>query len=384
MFRATTALRKLQALTERIWVVQGGTSAGKTIAILLLLINEAQSRKVDIDVTSETMPHMKMGARKDFLNIMHEHHYYDPARWNRTDSIYTFETGATMHFYGTDSPDKVRGPRRDILFINECNNISFATFDQMEVRTKERIILDYNPVSEFWVHEEVIPKRAHDFVRLTYRDNEALDPRVIESIESKRDRENWWRVYGEGEVGINEGQVYDGWHMIEDVPKEAELTRRWLDFGFTNDPTAIGDLYRWNNGFVLDEQLYRTGMQNNPIADFILTLAPILTIADSAEPKSIAEIKARGVKIAPAVKGADSVKWGIDVVQDQTIYVTKRSLNIIKEYRNYLWKTDRDGNSLNVPEDLFNHHMDGIRYAITDVVQPRRKARVFANKPGAF
>ena len=175
LFQTTTALKQIQSLTKRIRVVQGGTSAGKTIGVILYLIDKAQREKVAISIVSESLPHLKRAAMRDFLNIMQEHKYYKEKLFNRTDRIYTFETGATIEFFSVDEIGKVRGPRRDIIFINEANNISFETYEQLEVRTKEEIILDYNPVSEFWVHTEVIPKQAHDFLRLTYRDNEALD-----------------------------------------------------------------------------------------------------------------------------------------------------------------------------------------------------------------
>jgi len=365
-------------MDSRIRIAQGGTAAGKTVAILLLLINTAQRESnLTISVVSESLPHLKRGALKDFLNIMQEHRYYQEDRYNRTDRVYTFETGSTIEFFGVDQPDKVRGPRRDVLYINEANNIPYSAFDQLEVRTKRFIFIDHNPISEYWVHTEVVPRMEHDFIILTYLDNEALDPAIRASIESRKHNSNWWRVYGLGEVGVKEGQVYDNWRQLDTVPEEAVRVRRWLDFGFTNDPTAIGSLFTWGHNdegiprVVVDEEEYRTGMNNGQIADKILGLPDpqTLVVADSQEPKSIEEIKHRGMKnIIGSVKGVGSVNFGIDTVKGFEVYYTKRSTNIAKEERNYLWKIDRDGKPLNVPEDLFNHHLDGIRYVISDLV----------------
>ena len=378
MYGKTTALEKVAAMDSRIRIAQGGTAAGKTVAILLLLINTAQRESnLTISVVSESLPHLKRGALKDFLNIMQEHRYYQEDRYNRTDRVYTFETGSTIEFFGVDQPDKVRGPRRDVLYINEANNIPYSAFDQLEVRTKRFIFIDHNPISEYWVHTEVVPRMEHDFIILTYLDNEALDPAIRASIESRKHNSNWWRVYGLGEVGVKEGQVYDNWRQLDTVPEEAVRVRRWLDFGFTNDPTAIGSLFTWGHNdegiprVVVDEEEYRTGMNNGQIADKILGLPDpqTLVVADSQEPKSIEEIKHRGMKnIIGSVKGVGSVNFGIDTVKGFEVYYTKRSTNIAKEERNYLWKIDRDGKPLNVPEDLFNHHLDGIRYVISDLV----------------
>jgi len=297
---------------------------------------------------------------------MTEHRYFQDKLWNKTDYIYTFETGSKLEFFSADQPGKVRGPRRDILFINEANNIPYETYDQLEIRTKDIIWLDWNPVSEFWWYEEVIPHQDVDFITLTYKDNEALDPKIVEAIESRRNKKNWWKVYGLGELGEAEGRIFTSWQQIDTIPHEARLERRGLDFGYSNDPAALVDIYYYNGGFIFDEALYRKGMSNKQIADLINNLdqPDILVMADSAEPKSIAELREYGVNVLPANKGQGSVNQGIQYVQGQRISVTKRSTNLLKEYRNYLWKTDKDGKIINTPEDIFNHCMDGIRYAL--------------------
>lgn len=368
MFTSTTATRKILSLKKRIRGVSGGTSASKTISILLWLIDYAQSNKgKTISVVSETFPHLKRGAIRDFTNIMLEHGYFKDDAWNKTDSIYTFETGSVIEFFSADQPGKVRGPRRDVLFINEANNVSYEIYTQLEVRTREIVWLDWNPVQEFWWYTEVAPTQDVDFLILTYLDNEALDPQIVQAIEARRANKSWWRVYGEGQLGEVEGKIYRDWQLIDEIPHEARLERYGLDFGYSNDPTAIVAIYRYNGGFILDQVTYQKGLSNKQIADILVNLTRALVVADSAEPKSIAEIAGYGVSILPAPKGPGSVSQGIQYVQDQRISVTKSSLDIIREYRNYLWKTDKDGKIINVPEEGFKHTMDAISYGMNSL-----------------
>lgn len=384
LYAITTATKKIASLKKRIRFIPGGTSAGKTVGIDQFLIDLAQrdTSPTLTSIVSESLPHLKRGAMKDFLDILKNHNYYQEERWNKTDFIYTFETGSKIEFFGVDQPSKVHGPRRDRLFINEGNYIPFETYEQLELRTNEFIIVDCNPSSEFWMYTDVIPNNDVDILTLTYKDNEALNPAIVQSIETRIGRKGWWQVYGLGQLGEVEGKIYENWPILDDVPPEARLERRWLDFGYTNDPTAIGDLYKWNDAYVLDEQLYQKGLSNKQIADFLVNLKPMLTVADSAEPKSIDEIKSFGINIIPSVKGKDSVKHGTQIVQDQRIFVTKRSVNIIKENRNYLWLVDRDGKVLNVEDPLCaNHHMSGIRYAVTSLVPIIRKQEFWNSIP---
>lgn len=373
MFKQTTATKKILELTKRIRGVSGGTSASKTISILLWLIDYAQSSKNKlISVVSESFPHLKRGAIRDFLNIMQSHNYYKDQLWNKTDFVYTFPQGSRIEFFSADQPGKVRGPRRDILFINEANNISYETYTQLEIRTKDIIWLDWNPVSEFWWYTEVYGKQDCDFITLTYKDNEALDPKVVEAIEVRKGNKNWWKVYGEGILGEAEGRIFKDWQVVDDIPHEARLERYGLDFGYSNDPSAIVAIYRFNNGFILDEVEYLKGLSNKQLADIFINEPKALVVADSAEPKSIDEIRSYGVNILPSKKGQGSVLQGIQYVQQQRISVTKRSTNLLKEYRNYLWMTDKDGKVINEPEVTWNHSMDAVRYGM-DSLEPYEK-----------
>lgn len=368
MYQRTQATEKILKLNKRIRVVAGGTAASKTFSIIMWLVDHAQSKPNKlISVVSETLPHLKRGAMRDFLNIMENHGYYKDNAWNKSDFTYTFDSGSKIEFFSADQPAKVRGPRRDILFINEANNVPYETFVQLEIRTREVIWIDYNPVAEFWYYTEVAPNLEHDFLTLTYKDNEALEPAVVKSIEARQYDKGWWRIYGEGQLGVAEGRIYKDWQLIDDIPHEARLERYGLDFGYTNDPTAIVAIYRYNGGFILDEITYQNGLKNREIADILKNFTKALVIADSAEPKSIDELKDLGVNIVGAPKGAGSILQGIQNVQAQRISVTKRSTNIIKEYRNYLWQTDRDGKIINEPGASFNHAMDAIRYGMNNL-----------------
>lgn len=377
----TTATTRVTKLFKRIRGLQGGTSASKTISALIYLIAKGQHDKVPTltSVVSESFPHLRRGAMRDFLNIMQEHGYYEEDRWSRTDYTYTFETGSKIEFFSADQPSKVRGPRRERLFINEANNVPYETFVQLEIRTRDFIMLDWNPVGSFWFHEELLGQRDDvEMIILTYRDNEALDPAIIRSIEARQGNKNWWKVYGLGEVGDVEGRIYTNWQIIDEIPHEARLLRRGLDFGYSVDPSVIADVYEYNGGYILDERLYRTGQSNKQLADYLLNLerSDTLVIADSAEPKSIDELKLHGVNVLPAEKGKDSVNYGIQLIQDKQVSITKRSVNGIKEYREYMWKTDNDGKSVGVPDKSADHFLDAIRYAISSD-QPSNKVHSY-------
>lgn len=365
-------------LKKRIRAVAGGTSASKTISILVWIIDYGQSTENQIiTVVAESHPHLQLGAIRDFQSIMKSNGYWDDNRWNETKHIYTFPGGTFVEFMSFDKFGKAHGPRRDVLFINEANNIPYLIADQLITRTRKIVWMDWNPSEEFYFYTEMLPNRTDiDFITLTYLDNEALDDISKMEIESHKNNKQWWTVYGLGQLGVIESRIYTNWQFIEDVPHEARLKRRGLDFGYTNDPTVIEDIYEYNGGYITDEQLYRKGLSNKAIADFILNLPEpqTLVIADSAEPKSIDEIRSYGVNIVGAKKGKGSVYQGIQYVQDQKISVTKRSVKTIKAYRNYLFYVDKDGRITNDPDDS-NHEwsnpMDAIRYGLNMSIKPK-------------
>lgn len=370
-FQDTTATRKIFSLKKRIRAVAGGTAASKTISILIWCIDYAQSTHNElISVVSESFPHLSGGAMLDFESIMKDRGYWDEKRWVKSPRpTYTFETGSKIEFLSVDTYGKAHGPRRDVLFLNECNYIEFKIIDQLITRTRKVVWMDWNPTNEFWFYTEMQPKRDDiDFITLTYKDNEAIDEGELNEILAHRHDKNWWQVYALGQLGEIEARIYKGWQIIDEVPHEARLERYGVDFGYSNDPTAIVAIYYYNGGYIVDEVAYRKGLSNKQIADIILSCErDALVVADSAEPKSIDEIASYGVTIIPSTKGAGSVNQGIQFVQKQRISVTKRSINIIKEYRNYIWQTDKDGKIINEPEHIWSHSMDAIRYPMENL-----------------
>lgn len=378
VFQDTQATQKIFNLTKRIRAVSGGTSASKTISILVWLIDYCQSLSGQVcTVVAESVPHLRLGAIRDFQNIMKSNGYWDDNAWNETGR-YKFPNGSFIEFISFDKFGKAHGPRRDVLFINEANNIPYLIADQLITRTRKVVWMDWNPSEEFWFYTEMQGKRDDiDFITLTYLDNEALDEVSKHEIETHRNNKEWWTVYGEGKLGVITTRIYKDWQIIDDIPHEARLVARWLDFGYTNDPSSIGDVYEYNGGYIVDEQLYQRGMLNKPLADFLLALPSpqTLIIADSAEPKSIDEIRSFNVNIVGVSKQRGEsktetfVKWSIGKVQNQRISITRRSFNTLKEYRNYLWFVDKNGSILNVEDPkCANHSMAGIRYVLCTLI----------------
>lgn len=385
MFQIVTNTKRIAQLKKKLRFIQGGTGASKTISILIGLIEFAQKDKNPTltSIVSESMPHLKKGALRDFKRILKEHNYWKEDNWAETDKIYTFESGSQIEFFGADQADKLRGGRRDRLFINEANNITFEAFEELEVRTKEFVYADWNPVAEFWFDSEIKDKRDdYEYIKVNYLGNESLPKEIVASIEQRKNRKGWWQVFGLGELGEIEGKIYKNWEVIPTIPHQARLERYGVDFGYTNDPTAIVAVYYYNGGYILDEVTYQAGMDNREIANTLKNLDRALTIADSAEPKSIDEIKLYGINIIGANKGADSIRYGIKTVQNQKISVTARSTNLLKEYRNYLWKADRNGQIMTgVPEEGFDHCLDAVRYAVISLVPVINKKEAFENYP---
>jgi phage terminase large subunit len=368
MFQLTTAIRKILELNKRIKIIQGGTSAGKTFSILPILIDKcAREKGLEVSVVAETIPHLRRGALKDFLKIMRWTGRYVEDRFNATLLRYEFANGSSIEFFSADNASKLRGARRDILYINECNNVTFDAYLELSIRTKKEIYLDFNPANEFWVHKELKDEPDADFIILTYKDNEALDESIVRQIEKNREKAatssywaNWWRVYGLGEVGMLEGVIFDNWKEIDKIPDDARLVGIGLDFGYTNDPTAAIEIYNWNGQRIVNEIVYRTGMLNSDIAKVLPSSVTIY--ADSSEPKSIDEIRRYGKTIKGVTKGADSIRYGIDVMQRQSYLVTKQSTNLIKELRSYCWDVDKQGVRLKNPAGGNDHAIDALRY----------------------
>lgn len=369
MFIRTTAINKIRTLTKFVRGVQGGTSAGKTYAILPILIHIAASNPLtEISVVAESIPHLKRGAMKDFKKILAETERWHESLWNASDFKYTFPNGSQIEFFSADNDAKLRGARRDWLYMNECNNMTFHSYTELASRTKQGVYLDWNPTNTFWFHTELLNDKDVDFLTINYTDNEACPESALNFILKAKEKaeqgnsfwQNWYKVYGLGEIGNLEGVIFNNWQQIDKIPTDAKLIGIGLDFGYTNDPTAAIEVYTYNGKRYVNELVYRSGMLNSDIAKILPR--NVITYADSSEPKSIDEIKRYGIMIKGVTKGKDSIKYGIDVMQQQEYFVTSQSENLIKELRSYSWDKDKEGKKLNKPIEYFNHAIDALRY----------------------
>ena len=351
--------------TTKIIVNQGGTRSGKTYSLLqLLIVNSYQTKGKVYSIVRKSLPSLKMTAYRDFFEILNNLGVYDEKFHNKSDYTYTLN-GNLFEFISLDQPQKKRGARRDFLFCNEANELTWEDFFQLLVRTTEKIWIDYNPSDSFhWIYDRLLTRDDVTYIQSTYKDNPFLDASIKNEIERLKDTdEDYWRIYGLGERGSSRATIFQ--FSVADEPK-GQLVSYGLDFGFTNDPTAIVKVYKEGDNLYLQELLYHTNLTNADISQKISEMG--LTRydeiwADSAEPKSIEELHRMGWNIKPTAKGADSVMAGIDILKRHKLHIVKGSPNLVKEFQNYKWQEDKNGNLINRPVDAFNHLVDAIRYA---------------------
>ena len=384
-FVATTNLKKIAAMKKRVRIVQGGSSAGKTFSIIPVLISYAAKHPNKmISIVSESMPHLTRGAKRDFENIMRMTGRWRDEAYNKQHSTYTFANGSKIEFFSADDNAKLRGARRNVLFINECNNVDFDSYLQLAIRTSDFIYLDYNPAAPFYATEELQYDDDAELIILTYKGNEGLQKSIVDELEKNEAKrgtseywDNWIRVYVDGLIGQLTGAIYQNYEIIDKVPGKAKLLGYGLDWGFSNDPTTLIAAYRYNGQVIWDEVIYKKGLTNLDIVDIMKKkkVNKYATIwCDSAEPKSIEDLRRLGFNAKPTRKGRDSIMKGVELLQRQdTMAVTKGSTNVIKEFRNYTWDKDKAGNKINKPIDNWNHAMDAIRYF---ALMEFKKARV--------
>jgi phage terminase large subunit len=346
----------------RIIANQGGTRSGKTYTITQLLIALALKEKVHISICSVAFPHLRRGVMRDWMTIMDNTNMYDPNEHTRTEQLYHYPTGSIIEFFSVDNNLKVRGPGRDILFVNECNLIDKDTFRQLLLRTRKTVFIDYNPADEFhWIYDEVLTRPDCYFIKSTYLDNPYLPLEQIKEIERLKDiDENAWRIYGEGERGHSEGIIYTNWNIYSGAINGQSVYG--LDFGF-NNPTALVKITENDRNLYAEEVIYQSGITNQELISLLKAKVkphePIF--ADAAEPQRIEEIRRAGFNIRAANK---AVKDGIDFIKSHKLYINRESFNMQKEIRSYKYQVSKaNKNTSEEPIKLNDHAMDAMRYA---------------------
>ena len=366
---------------ETVFVIRGGQGASKTISILELIIQSLISSEKEVSVLSSELSKMKRTVIRDYKKICKDWGVLkNEIDFNKSESKHDYFNGSYLDFLGADTNDVGKGFRRDILYINEADKLEIDTAVQFISRSKLTII-DYNPDCLFWGDDYI---NENNLITLTFEDNEYLPQSEVDSILDYKTKgfynpnlpfellfkdeniknkywSNKWKVYGLGMIGSLDGVVYSNWGEIATIPEGARLLGYGLDFGYSNDPTAIVEVYKWNDKRILNEICYSRGLSNDMIASKINTRLPCY--CDSAEPKSIDELKKFKINALPVTKGADSINYGIQIMQKENYLVTSNSINLIDEFQKYTWAKDKKtGDALNKPIDKYNHAMDAVRY----------------------
>jgi phage terminase large subunit len=376
--KTNKVFRHLEESAAKIVVQQGGTRSGKTYNILLWIIFSYCQRNEGkiITICRKTYPALRGTVMRDFLTILKDHEIYSEDDHSKTASEYRLN-GNTIEFISLDMPQKIRGRKRDLLFANEANELTFEDWQQLLFRTNEKVIIDFNPSEEFhWIYDHVLPRKDVEFYQTTYKDNPFLGSEIKSEIERLKEiDENYWRVYGLGERGQAKSLVYT-FSTTKEIPKEAKLVSYGLDFGYSSDPTSLVRTYILDDNMYVDELLYRTGMTNQDIANEMKVLGLDRSneiFADSAEPKSIEEIYRMGWNVKPTIKG--SINIGIDIIRRYKLIATESSFNLIKELRNYKYIEDKNGLLTNRPVDNFNHALDALRYSVVNKISKSHLGR---------
>jgi len=363
---------------KRFRVHQGGTRSGKTYAICqyLAYLLRSSEEPLTISIIRKTLPALKGSVQRDFIQVLEHLGVYYIGTHNKAENTFKYRNHL-VEFLSIDEPQKIRGRKRDIAYLNEANELNIEDFRQINMRTTGFLILDFNPSDPVhWIYDEIIPREDCDTWITTYKDNKFLSPELVFEIERMRERDpDYWRVYGEGlQATYSKRQIYSNWQFIpESEFPEFDDPIIGLDFGYSNDPTAAVLVQKKHDKLYVKELLYNTGMTNNDIADWLKSNGydQTLVYADSAEPKSIEEIKRLGCWIKPAVKGQGSIMSGISLIKEFDVYATDDSKNLMKEYHNYYWEELKDGTIINKPLDKMNHLQDSFRYCVYSAYSKR-------------
>lgn len=365
--KTNVVYRHLINSDKKIVVEQGGTRSGKTYNILLWIIFEYCTRKENkiITICRKTFPSLRATVMRDFLEILRTHEIYNENNHNKSSSEYRLY-GNLVEFTSLDQSQKIRGRKRDLLFINEANELFWEDWQQLVFRTQERIVLDYNPSDEYhWIYDKVITRSDCDFFKTTYLNNPFLEDAIKIEIERLKETDDqYWKIYGLGEKAGSIATIFN-YTEVNKIPEGADLIAMGMDYGYTNDPTVLASVYRDEENIYIEEHLYRTQMTTQDIHDFLVDKGfdRSLIYADSAEPRLNDELRRMGHNIHPSLKGKDSVNAGIDLLKRYKIHVLSSSTNAVQEFRNYKWQEDKTGKLINTPVDANNHVIDSCRYA---------------------
>ena len=378
------------AATKRFVVNQGATRSSKTYSILQVLICKALTAEtpMTISIVRKTLPALKKSVLRDFIHILETMDLYNELDHNKTDNTYELN-GCIFEFFSIDNAVKYRGSKRDILFVNEANELIFEDIFQLQVRTTQQVFLDFNPSdNQSWIYSLIDDRSSEvDFIKSTYKDNTFLEKSIIDEIEKLKFTDpDYWRIYGLGERGTSRDIIFQ-YTEVEDIPiDKAKLIGCGMDFGFTNDPTTLVEVWKDENNLYLNELIYEKGLTNDQIAKRMLEMGVTRytdVVADSAEPKSIAELQKYGLKVRPAVKGKDSIQNGIDILKRHRLHVTKQSTNLIMELNRYKWSKDTSGNLLNTPVGLWDHAIDAVRYVALNMLKIQNQGKYNISIGGA-
>ena len=366
---------------ERIAILQGGTRSGKSYAAIQFLITKAlEEPNSSISIVRKSFPSLRISALRDFKSILKEWDLWEEDYWYASENSYTFDNGSSIEFLSVQDSERRKGTKRKYLFCDEANELNYEDYFQLSIRTTDKIILAFNPSfpTNHWIFQQVLTHPEATRYISTYRDNPFLDDTLVNEIERlKETSPSYYKVYGLGQEGVIEGLIFDNVDIIDTLPEEAELLGYGIDFGYTNDPTALVALFKHQDTIIFEEIVYMKSLLSNQIANFVRAAYERYgrkeVIADSADPRLIEEIFRSGINIKPAMKGPDSILAGIDTMKQYKIKITKRSENMIDEFLSYTFKKDKNEQFLNQPVDTNNHAIDACRYISTFKLSNKRK-----------
>ena len=366
----------------RIVILQGGTRSGKSYsAVQYLVVQALQNPNTSISIVRKSFPSLRISTLRDFKEIMRELNLWNESDWRASENLYSFDNGSTIEFLSVQDGERRKGTKRDILFVDEANELDWDDMFQLFIRTTQKTVLACNPSFpvNHWIYTQMLTHPEAERYISTYEDNPFLENTIIEEIERLRETSpSYWKVYGEGREGMSEGLIFDNFSVIDYIPENAELLGYGCDWGFTNDPSTMVALFKTEEGIVLDEIFYLKGLLTNQLGSLIKEAFDIygkaVVIGDSSEPRTLEEIFRMGINIKPAIKGPDSILSGIDIMKQHKILITKKSQNMLNEFYSYLWAKDKNGDLMNQPDSRSNDHaIDAARYITSYTLSQKKK-----------